>query len=159
MCIHNSFRLLCSRRFDCQLCPDGVALLIFTQSFRLAIDPVLRMWIITLYLSMQRARCLIKSIISVVALVGHRMCEWFLDKMEMPVPSFQAVFMMRFIQRNWIQLAFSLLMFLTVKICQYVSKAVDLYQIGSTLFESTRISGIITKLQLVVASKTKQASL
>ena len=43
---------------------------------------------------------------------------------------------MRFIQQNWIQLAVSLLLFVNVEIFNYASKAVDLYQIASNLFDA-----------------------
>ena len=52
----------------------------------------------------------------------------------MLVPSIQAL-IIRFIQRNWKQLALSLLLFVNVEMFMIVSKAVDLYQIGSTLFD------------------------
>ena len=54
--------------------------------------------------------------------------------MEMLVLRMQAL-IIRFIQRNWKQLALSLLLFVNVEMFMIVSKAVDLYQIGSTLFD------------------------
>ena len=70
----------------------------------------------------------------VFSVVGHKVCEWFFNNMEMLVPHIQAL-IIRFIQRNWKQLVLSLLLFVNVEKFMIVSKAVNLYQIRSTLFD------------------------
>ena len=110
MCIILGFFAFLGFIFSC------ATLLIFTQSSQLAIDPVLRVWI-TGYLLIQTAGCFITFIFSVV---GHRVCKWFFNKMEILVPRIQALIIC-FIQRNWKQRALSLL-FVNVEIFMIVGK-------------------------------------
>ena len=109
----------------------SAAVFIFSQLFQSPVDPALRVYI-TVYLTMQTVGCFVAFIISAI---GHQLCEWFFDKMETLLPRIQAL-IIRFLQQNWKQLAFSLLLFVNVQIISYMSTAADVCEIVSALFRS-----------------------
>ena len=125
MCIHVGFLALFGFIFS------SAALCAFTQFSKSIPDPTLCLCI-TVYLNLQTASCFVTLIISAV---GYRMCEWLFDKMEILVPRIRNL-IMRFIQQNWKELFFSLILFINVQIYNYMSMTMDFYQIVSALLHA-----------------------